>query len=76
MDTCNGLSKSAKSVQDALDGKGLKSKVIELPSSTRTAIEASQTIGCEVAQIIKSLIFRTSVTHRAFDFGKWKQSCR
>jgi len=56
------LSKSAQSVQDVLARKGLALKVVELPASTRTAQEAAQTIGCQVAQIIKSLIFRTQIT--------------
>lgn len=59
------LSKSAQSIQDALNAKGLECKVLELPSSTRTANEAAETIGCEVAQIVKSLVFRTQETHRA-----------
>lgn len=58
------LSKSAQSVQDILLQKGLDFKVVELPSSTRTAIEAAETIGCEVAQIIKSLIFRTIISNK------------
>jgi prolyl-tRNA editing enzyme YbaK/EbsC (Cys-tRNA(Pro) deacylase) len=32
--------------------------VVELPDSTRTAQEAAEAIGCEVAQIAKSIIFR------------------
>jgi len=32
--------------------------VLELPDSTRTAQEAADAIGCEVAQIAKSIIFR------------------
>lgn len=60
----NSLSQSAKIVQDALAKKGLKFKVVELASSTRTANEAAATIGCEVAQIIKSLVFRTKETHK------------
>lgn len=31
--------------------------VVELPGFTRTAVEAAQAVGCEVAQIVKSLIF-------------------
>jgi prolyl-tRNA editing enzyme YbaK/EbsC (Cys-tRNA(Pro) deacylase) len=58
------LSRSAKSVQDALSQKGIKTTVVELPSSTRTAEEAAKTIGCLVAQIAKSLIFRTKLTDR------------
>jgi len=60
----NSLSQSAKTVQDALAKKGLSFKVVELATSTRTANEAAATIGCEVAQIIKSLVFRTKETHK------------
>lgn len=58
------LSKSAQSVQDALSKKGLEAKVVELPASTRTAEDAAKAIGCQVAQIAKSLIFRTKHTNR------------
>lgn len=51
------LSKSAQSVQDVLSQKGLVFEVLELSASTRTANDAAATIGCEVAQIIKSLLF-------------------
>lgn len=58
------LSKSAQSVQDALVKQGIKATVLELPASTRTAEEAAKAIGCQVAQIVKSLIFRTKETSR------------
>ncbi len=58
-DTTTTLSKNAQSIQDALVKKGLKFRVMELPVSARTANEAAATIGCEVAQIVKSLVFRT-----------------
>ncbi len=58
------LSKSAQSVQDVLNKKGITAKVVELPASTRTAEDAAKTIGCTVAQIVKSLIFRTKHTNR------------
>lgn len=45
-------------VQAALDGFGLDLEAVELPGSTRTAKDAAQAIGCEVAQIAKSIIFR------------------
>jgi prolyl-tRNA editing enzyme YbaK/EbsC (Cys-tRNA(Pro) deacylase) len=51
------LTGSAKKVQDFLIGKGFSCTVKELPDSTRTAIDAAKAIGCEVAQIAKSLIF-------------------
>lgn len=56
------LSTRALIVQEALAKKGFHMKVVELPSSTRTAKDAAQSIGCEVAQIIKSLVFRTQDT--------------
>lgn len=53
------LSSSAQKVQDALTAKGFGAMdVVELPASTRTAVEAAAAIGCTVAQIAKSLIFR------------------
>jgi prolyl-tRNA editing enzyme YbaK/EbsC (Cys-tRNA(Pro) deacylase) len=58
------LSKSAQSVQDALSKKGIDTTVVELPSSTRTAEEAAKSIGCEVGQIVKSLLFRTKSSQR------------
>lgn len=51
-------------VQEALRSKGVDLKVVEMPQTTRTAVEAAQAIGCEVSQIAKSLIFKTSGTHR------------
>jgi len=55
----NDLSKNAKIVQDALGRYGLEDSVIELPDSTRTAEEAARAIGCQIGQIVKSLIFKT-----------------
>jgi len=51
------LSKSAKRVQDFLSGLGGGYEVLELPGSTKTAGDAATSIGCEVAQIAKSLVF-------------------
>jgi prolyl-tRNA editing enzyme YbaK/EbsC (Cys-tRNA(Pro) deacylase) len=49
-------------VQDFLIEKGFSFEVRELPGSTRTAQEAADSIGCDVAQIAKSLIFREKET--------------
>jgi prolyl-tRNA editing enzyme YbaK/EbsC (Cys-tRNA(Pro) deacylase) len=48
---------SAQKVQDALRGLGFLGDVVELEASTRTAVEAAQAAGCEVGQIVKSLVF-------------------
>ena len=52
------LKDSAQQVQNKLIELGYANKVIELPDSTRTAQEAADTIGCDVAHIAKSIIFR------------------
>ena len=58
------LSASAKKVQDALLALGLKLEVVELPASTRTAVEAAQAVGCQVGQIVKSLVFKAKRSER------------
>ena len=57
-----GLSANAQRVQDALTNAGLSCQVQELPASTRTAQEAAAAVGCTVAQIAKSLVFRGTTT--------------
>ena len=42
------LSTSAMKVQAALHDLGLECQVVELPGSTRTALEAAQAVGCGV----------------------------
>lgn len=53
------LSASAQKIQDILAKSGYPLKVLELPGSTRTAVEAAQAIGCQVGQIVKSIIFKS-----------------
>ncbi|MDX1430546.1 MAG: YbaK/EbsC family protein [Rhodothermales bacterium] len=49
---------SARRVQEALEAAGLDLSVVELPQSARTARDAAIAIGCTVAQIAKSLVFK------------------
>jgi len=58
------LSPNAQKIQDALTGLGMTLQVVELPSSTRTAVEAAQAVGCQVGQIVKSLVFRAAHSDR------------
>ena len=58
------LSAAAQRVQDALKAMGVACQVVELPESTRSAVEAAQAIGCCVEQIVKSLVFRGQSTNR------------
>jgi prolyl-tRNA editing enzyme YbaK/EbsC (Cys-tRNA(Pro) deacylase) len=48
---------TAARVQERLRERGLEVDVKVLPDSTRTAGEAASAVGCEVGQIVKSLVF-------------------
>lgn len=51
------LSPSAQKIQNLLNSLGYAYTVIEHTESTRTAQEAADRAGCELGQIVKSLIF-------------------
>lgn len=68
------MSTSVERVAHALKAAGHENNIVEFPAGTRTAADAAAAIGCEVAQIAKSLVFRagdvpllviTSGTNRA-----------
>jgi len=59
------LSSSAQKVQQALAAFGLDLQVKELTDSTRTAQDAAQAVGCDVGQIVKSLVFRAKTSGSA-----------
>ncbi len=48
---------TATKVQERLHARGLDVEVQVLPDSTRTAAEAAAACGCDVGQIVKSLVF-------------------
>ena len=50
--------------QNFLDQFKLSFEIKELPVYTRTAEEASKAIGCQLAQIAKSIIFKTIKTQK------------
>jgi prolyl-tRNA editing enzyme YbaK/EbsC (Cys-tRNA(Pro) deacylase) len=52
------LSPSAQKVQDQIQALGFDYIVIEHAESTRTAQEAAERAGCQLGQIVKSLIFK------------------
>ena len=58
------LPAAAQRVQDSLTALGRPYVVRQLDQSTRTAAEAAQAVGCQVAQIAKSLLFRGKATGR------------
>ncbi|MBK3495694.1 YbaK/EbsC family protein [Viridibacillus sp. YIM B01967] len=57
------MKESALAIQTTLQSLGFENQVVELPDSTRTAQEAADAIGCTVAQIAKSIIFRMKNTN-------------
>ena len=51
------LPRAAAAVVDAARSLGLDLDVREFPDGTRTAADAARAIGCQVDQIVKSLVF-------------------
>ena len=56
------LSPSAQKVQDQIRSLGYDYTVVEHAESTRTAQDAADRAGCELGQIVKSLIFKGKET--------------
>lgn len=56
------LSPTAQKIQDILQSLGYNYTVIEYTESTRTAVEAAERAGCELGQIVKTLIFKGKVS--------------
>lgn len=60
------VSKNTRRVIEAADRLGLAVEVVEMPASTRTAVEAAAACGTSVAQIIKSLVFEGRESGRPY----------
>ena len=60
----NTLPAAAARVQAVADSLGLAIAVQSMPDSTRTAAEAAAACGCDVGQIVKSLVFQGKDTGR------------
>lgn len=60
----NPLPPSAQKVHSALRQAGFDGQVVEVPQSTRTAVEAAEAVGCAVGQIVKSIVFRAARSGR------------
>jgi prolyl-tRNA editing enzyme YbaK/EbsC (Cys-tRNA(Pro) deacylase) len=58
------LQTSAARVQAVLAQSGLGYRVVEFSQATRTAQQAADAIGCQVAQIAKSIVFRTKAARQ------------
>ena len=49
---------TAQRTQTLLQERGIETRVVEFEQSTRTSAEAAAAIGCSVAEIAKSIVFR------------------
>lgn len=58
-------SPSVERVREALARAGLASEIVELPGAARTAQAAADFLGCDVAQIANSLVFRAAASDGA-----------
>src|SRR5437016_4800855 len=56
------LKASAQRVQEILQNLNLPISVVEFSETTRTSQEAANAIGCDIAQIAKTLIFKKKKT--------------
>jgi len=59
------LSPTAQKIQELLNSLGYAYTVVEHTESTRTAQEAADRAGCELGQIVKSLIFKGQESGKA-----------
>ncbi|CAM4126027.1 Cys-tRNA(Pro)/cys-tRNA(Cys) deacylase [Bordetella tumbae] len=57
-ESASALPESAQRVAQLLQSLGHEHPIVILPQTGRTSAEAAQGLGCEVAQIAKSIIFR------------------
>jgi prolyl-tRNA editing enzyme YbaK/EbsC (Cys-tRNA(Pro) deacylase) len=54
------LSAAAQRIQDVLAARGSTHQVVEFAQTTRSAADAAAAIGCTVAQIAKSIVFKAA----------------
>jgi len=62
------MSKSLNRVKAALSAAGVDAQVLEMDAETRTAAQAALAAGCEIDQIVKSIVFRDEDTGAAVLF--------
>lgn len=58
------MARSVNRVKAALTAAGLETEILTMPASTRTAEDAATACGCDVGQIVKSLVFQGTETGR------------
>lgn len=56
---------TAVRVSELLRGAGIETQVVEFEQATRTSAEAAAAIGCQVAEIAKSIVFQGACSGQA-----------
>lgn len=56
---------SRERVEQSLRQLGIAAEIVEFPQATRTSAEAAAAIGCEIAQIAKSVVLRAKTSGMA-----------
>lgn len=62
------MSKSLKRVKQALSDAGMTCEIVETGTDTHTAAQAAEAAGCQLDQIVKSIIFRGDTSGQAILF--------
>jgi prolyl-tRNA editing enzyme YbaK/EbsC (Cys-tRNA(Pro) deacylase) len=62
------MSKSLARVVAALQAAGLDAVPLEMPGETRTAVQAAAAAGCDLDQIVKSILFKGEASGRLYLF--------
>jgi Cys-tRNA(Pro) deacylase len=60
----DSLNTSVRKVEKALKAHGLECQVLTMKETTRSAQDAANSLGCQVEQIVKSLVFMTKKTQK------------
>lgn len=58
------LKSSAQRVQEALNAYKLTCEVVQMADTTRSAADAARAVGCQVGQIVKSIVFEGMQSHQ------------
>ena len=58
------LKASAQKVQEALNAHNLSCEVVQMKDTTRSAEDAARAVGCQVGQIVKSIVFEGKQSHQ------------
>lgn len=66
------LPEKVERVRHELRKLGIDAEIVMLPESAHTAAQAAQAIGCDVARIVKSLVFRTNTGRMALVLASGK----